>query len=302
MLRYFTSSYWNRLFYRKKKQFFPSHYAIWDELAYNYNVRTGKILSYRHPKDINQKLYWLNRYWQEPLKTQCADKYAVRDYVKYNGLGDILVPLIGVWNNAEQIDFDNLPNQFVLKCNHGSGYNIMCLDKNKLNISQTISTLNSWMREDFSLLAHELHYSTIPRKVICEKVLSNTAPLEYQLWCINGEPDSFLICRKGYEGGYDSWSYSLNWERLYDRLHENEENLPEPCNLTQIIEDARILSKPFPFVRVDFYNVEERIYFAELTFTPAANFLSAYKDEFIERLGKKLILPRKTLSNSAPFR
>lgn len=291
MLRYFTSSYWNRKYYRTKKKFCPKLYTIWDDLAYNYNVTTGRILSYRNPKDINEKLYWLNRYWQEPLKTQCADKYAVRKFVKKNGLDSILVPLLGVWDSVELIDFDRLPNQFVLKCNHGSGYNIVCLDKTKIDISLTKKTLNSWMQIDFSELAYELHYKDIPHKIICEVLLSPTAPIEYQAWCLNGAPESFLVCRKRYEGGYDSWSYSLDWKRLYDRLQENEEDLPKPANLSLIIEYAKILSSPFPFVRADFYDVDGKIYFAELTFTPSGNILSAYKDAFIRRLGEKLILP-----------
>ena len=167
MLRYFTSAYWARKYYRTKKKYWPASYTIWDDLAYNYNISTGRRLSYLHPKNINEKLYWLNRYWQEPLKTQCADKYAVREYVEKKGLGSILVPLIGVWDNAEQIDFNSLPNQFVLKCNHGSGYNIICVDKDNLNIEQTKNTLASWMQIDFSSLSHELHYKDIPRKIIC---------------------------------------------------------------------------------------------------------------------------------------
>lgn len=293
MLRYVTSAYWARKYYRVKKKYCPASYTLWDDLAYNYNIRTGRRLSYRHPKDINEKLYWLNRYWQNQLKTQCADKFAVRKYVEEKGLGSILVPLLGVWDNTEQIDFDGLPNQFVLKCNHGSGYNIICVDKDNLNIEQTKNTLASWMQIDFSSLSHELHYKDIPRKIICEKLLANTAPIEYQAWCINGKPESFLVCRKRYEGGYDSWSYSLDWKRLYDRVVENVEDLPKPTNLGQIIEYARILSNPFPFVRADFYDVNGKIYFAELTFTPAANFLAAYKESFLWRLGGKLVLPKK---------
>lgn len=293
MLRYFTSAYWARKYYRTKKKYWPASYTIWDELAYNYNISIGRRLSYLHPKDINEKLHWLNRYWQEPLKTQCADKYKVREYVEKKGLGSILVPLLGIWDNVEEIDFDSLPNQFVLKCNHGSGYNIICLNKKNLIIEQTKQRLSTWLQKDYSTLWGEMHYHNISHKIICEQLLSTTAPLEYQVWCLNGEPESFLVCRKRYEGGYDSWSYSLDWQRLYDRLEENVEDLPKPANLDQIIEFARILSKPFPFVRADFYDVDGKIFFAELTFTPACNLLTAYKKEFLYRLGKKLILPRR---------
>ena len=291
--KFFTKAYYERKFYSKFGKYFPD-LEYWYQAKMYYFYATGKELNYCSPKNINEKLMWLTRYWRHPLKTKCADKFLVREYIEEKGHKNILIPLIGVWDNANEIDFDTLPNQFVLKCNHGSGYNIICLDKKILNVNQTVSKLNQWLSEDFSLLAHEIHYQAIPHKVICEELISETAPVEYQFWCLNGQPESMLVCRKNFNGTYDAASYSLDWERLYDRINEPVNcDFERPEYLDRLIQIAKELSKPFPFVRADFYVVDGVIYFAELTFTPAANILSAYKETFLDRLGRKLKLPSK---------
>lgn len=266
----------------------------WRRAKRYYLVRTGKKLHYSHPADLNEKLMWLTRYWRHPLKTKCADKYQVRSYLSSLGLDHLSVPLLGVYSRAEDINFEALPDQFVLKCNHGSGYNVIVLDKASVDICAIKTRLNEWMSKDFSEVCCEIHYKDIARKIVCEKLLSDTAPLEYQFWCLNGDPESVLVCRKNFDGSYDSWSYSIAWERLYDRIEENSQSLgvDKPENLEKMLEYAKRLSEPFPFVRVDFYESGGEIYLAELTFTPCANILDRYKSSFIKRLGDKLILPR----------
>ena len=276
-------------------RFFPK-LVYWEKAKIYYKSHTGKELDYKNPKNINEKLMWLTRYWQHPLKTICADKYLVRDYLTQRGYDDILIPLLGVWDSPEQIDFDKLPNQFVPKCNHGSGYNIICIDKSCLDISEVKRKLNCWLNEDFSNRFYELHYQRIPRKIICEQLISK-APVECQFWCVNGKVDSILACLKGFDGSYKAYSYSLDKKRLYERINENEDDVPNSeldFHISEnLIKYAENLAKPFPFVRVDFYVVENKIYFAELTFTPNANILKAYKDVFLNRLDEKLILPKK---------
>lgn len=228
---------------------------------------TGYRLNYNNPTTLNEKLMWLNRYWQPQLKADCADKLKVRNYVIEKGLEHILIPVLGEYADADEIDFDILPNQFVLKCNHGCGYNLFCRDKHTFDKETACKQLNTWLKFDYSKVAGERHYSNIEPRIVCETLISEQPPLEYQFWCVNGKPDSCLVCRKNIDGTYDSWSYSLNWERLYERLEENKENLLAPIAYAEMQQYAEILATPFPFVRVDFYFVNNKIYLAELTFT-----------------------------------
>lgn len=266
--------------------------GYWDRTKEYYYRETGKTLDYSHPQDLNEKLMWLERYWQHPLKTICADKYLVREYIKKHGMADMLVPLISVYDSVEEIDFNVLPKQFILKCNHGSGYNIICHDKSKLDIEEAKAKLSKWMAEDFSEMFTEIHYRDIPHKIICEELISTTAPIEYQLWCINGKAQSFLVCRKNLDGSYDAWSYSLDWQPLNDRIYESKGCPPKPSDISHMIRCAELLAEPFPFLRADFYEADGNIYFAEMTFSPSANILSKYKDDFLCRYGEMLQLPR----------
>jgi len=295
-MKLLSKPYWHRK-YIKCLEKSGSEKLVWEQTKELYYSVTGKWLDYNCPKDLNQKLMWLTRYDQNPLKTRCADKYLVREYLKEKGLDELIVPLLGVWNDPNDIDFDNLPDQFVLKCNHGSGYNIICLDKSSLDVERTREMLRIWMSEDYSEKLFELHYKAVPRKIIAESLLSETAPIEYQFWCLNGEPESILVCRKNFDGTYDAGSFSLQWERLFDRKNEDKSvSFPRPSMGVEVLaEYARKLSSSFSFVRTDFYVVDEKVYLAELTFTPSANLLVKYKQSFLDRLGSKLILPKKSI-------
>ena len=265
----------------------------WGKVRMFYYAKTGKKLNYSNPQDLNEKLMWLERYWQHPLKTLCTDKYEVRNYVVQQGLGNILVPLIHVYDNVDEINFDELPDQFVLKCNHGCDFNIFCFDKETLDREGTRRKLNQWMKIDYSKKFFEAHYHSIQPKIICEQLISETAPIEYQFWCINGQPQSILACRKNFDGTYDSCSYSLKGIQLFDRKNETKATLPVPLHLDLMIEYAKRLSQPFPFVRVDFYETDGKLFFAELTFSPSSNILFNYNENFINRMGRELMLPNK---------
>ena len=291
--KYLTKEWVLRKFWR----FFPEQ-RYWYHTKRIYKDSSGKTMNYSKPVDLCQKLIWLTRYWRHPLKTICADKYLVRKYVQDKGYADILIPLISVYNTVEDMDFNDFPNAFALKCNHGSGCNIICTDKSKFDIEEAKCKLRQWMNTDYSEMMFELHYKDIPHKILCEKLISQTAPIEYQFWCLNGKAESILVCRKNFDGTYDANSYSLNWERLYDRINENYQVIFEkPNNLNELISIAEDLAEPFPFVRADFYVVDDKIYFAELTFTPAGNLLPQYTESFKKRLGGGLEMPRKYMTN-----
>ena len=140
-----------------------------------YFVKMKKKLNLKKPETFNEKIMWLklNEYENNELITLCVDKYEVRKYVKKSGAEEILNDLISVYNTPEEINFDELPNQFVLKCNHGAGYNIICKDKNKMNFTKVKSVLNKWLKEDYWALSSEMQYKNVERKIICEKYLKS---------------------------------------------------------------------------------------------------------------------------------
>lgn len=279
--------------YRKIVFRFYGDFFFWERSKFLFKDMVGVFPNLENPVLLRDKLMWLTRYHRLPLKTVCADKYRVRNYVSEKGLDFILIPLIKVYDRAEDINFEELPCRFILKCNHASGFNVVVEDKSKIDVKSLLDKLCLWMSTDYSNLFCEIHYKDIPRKIVCEELISETAPTEYQCWCINGVPESLLVCRKNRDGSYESASYSVSFHQLYDRIGEKSmaDVFTRPASLERILVYARVLSQDFPFVRVDFYDVNGKVYFAEMTFTPNGNYLTKYKIEFHKRLGKELVLP-----------
>lgn len=249
-----------------------------------------------NPKTFNEKLLWLklNKYADDPLVSQCSDKYAVREYVEKCGLGHTLNDLIGAWDKASDIDWESLPQRFAIKCNHGCGYNLICQDKSKFDTKKATEQLDQWMKEDFWKEYAEVHYRTIPKKIICEKYLEgkgNALPVDFKIYCFNGKPEyigNFIerdIVTDDILRGY----FDLDWKPSPVFKGEMQPELFErPKTLETMLEYAEILAKPFPFVRVDFYEVDGKIYFGELTFTPTGCLATYYTDEAQQKLGELL--------------
>lgn len=288
--------FFRSLYQDKVVSFFRRHFpstCFWMGVKNWYFLQTGKKLRYQKAFNINEKMMWMTRFWQHPLKTKCADKYKVREYVKQCGLEHLLIPLINVYSSVDEISANDLPQKFVLKCNHASGYNIICANKNHFDFNSSISQLKEWMSIDYGFRFYEKHYSAIQRKIILEKFL-DVEPWEIQVYCINGKPDFLLVCKKCLNGDYKAYSYTLDWTRTVKRIGEEnslDSILPKPPKLENLIKDAITLAKPFPFVRVDFYQKDTDYYFAEMTFTPSANILYRNNEETILDMGKKLHLP-----------
>lgn len=230
-------------------------------------------LNLKNPKTFNEKINWLKLYNfpKNDLVIKCTDKYAVREFVRDRGCKDYLNELYGVWESAEEIDWNLLPNKFVLKCNHGSAYHIICNDKDTFNINQAKKILSKWMKEDFSLFNVEPHYSYISRKIICEKHLGIDI-IDYKYFCFNGKPE-FMYVAKGFGVAkdermsfFDLEGEMTQFKRLDYRQLEKEYILPSTTKEMEKL--SKILSRGFPFVRVDFFEIEGKIYFSELTFTP----------------------------------
>ena len=245
-----------------------------------YKQKFGRPLNLENPKEFNEKLQWLKlkRYQNDPLVIQCADKVKARDYVEACGCKDILIECIGVYGNPESIPWDELPEKFVLKCNHGAGYNIICPDKKKLDVDKAKKQLNLWLKEDYALPYAEMHYHKIPRRIICEEYIQpqdGLVPDDYKVYCFDGKADYIMLCREREHNGEEEvckyYFFDKEWNFYpWDKSTSDEKNvcIERPEQIDKMLEYASILSKGFPFVRVDFYVMNDRIYFGEMTFTP----------------------------------
>ena len=257
---------------------------------------TGETLDLENPQTYNEKIQWLKLYDSTPLKTRLADKYLVREWVKEKIGEKYLIPLLGVWDKFDDIDFDKLPNQFVLKCNHGSGYNIIVKDKTKLNLKEAKNKINEWMNEDFAFrCGFEMHYSAIPHKIIAEKYIEqvDNQVYDYKFICFNGEPKLILVDKDRFTQ-HKRNIYDLNWN-LQDMKFEFENsqiNDKKPYNLLKMIEFSKILSKDFPLVRVDFYECHNQLFFGEMTFTPDSGINNISPKKLSYELGLLIELPK----------
>jgi hypothetical protein len=256
-------------------------------LAYFHN--RGKFPKLKKPTNVSELIISnivsgkINQYaW-------LADKYKVREFVKERGLSDILTALYGHWTNANDIDFDNLPNQFVLKCNFGCGMNIVCKDKSKLDFQQAKAQLNEWMQYPQNWASAEPHYSKIERCIIAEELIQDAyfdLPMDYKFLCMNGKPHSIFVCterdKKDFHVKFHS--YSLDWVKLDLMKYDYKEDIPKPANLDKMIEYAKTLSLGFDFVRVDLYDTGDKVFFGEMTFTPQGGLLRYYTTEVLEEM------------------
>ncbi len=186
-----------------------------------YFLRTGKLLNLKNPQDLNEKMFWLSRYWRNPIITLCSDKYKVREFIEQKECGDMLNEQYGVFDDANDINFEELPQKFVLKCNHGSRMNIIVEDKDCLDIKGTRKTLNTWLNFQYGR-GTEWQYKTIEPKIIAEKYLESNdgKMIEYQIFCFNGRPMFFLVRNDLRKSTVDKQSveyavsYTMDWEQI----------------------------------------------------------------------------------------
>lgn len=249
-----------------------------DKLVKHVSRHTGIDVNLDNPKTINEKLVYLNLYECNPNKTKCADKIKVHEYCKEKIGEDLCIPILKVYDKAEDVDLSNLPDKFVIKCNHGNAMNIIVTDKSKANIADIRSRLNKWMNWDFSTAnVLEAQYHDIDRKIFVEKYMNDghSTLHDYKLWCFNGEPKMYSI--NDGNGHGDIMYYHMDgteWNLYGVRQHPEYKR---PRTFDKMVEIARKLSAEFSFVRVDFYEIDGRVYLGEMTFTPGA-FLFKYKN------------------------
>ena len=277
----------------------PFRHLISDKqfLSFFYRAYHHRRIDWNNPQTFNEKLQWLKLYDRQEAYTRLTDKYLVRQYVKDKIGEQYLVPLLGVWNNPRDIDFSQLPNQFVLKCNHDSGSVIICHDKNKLNKKQAIQKLSKAFYTQYFWKSREYNYKNIQRKVIAEKLLVNEEKSDlpdYKIFCFNGKPKFIQVDLNRFTKHVRKF-YTTDWNPIdVQDVHYNPAiSAQRPECLNELLHLAHILSRDFIHVRVDFYLVGEQIYFGELTFHHGGGAIPLFPFSYDKLWGSYMTLPLK---------
>lgn len=258
-----------------------------------YRGNFGRPLDLSNPDTLNAKLMYLKlcKYWNNPKVSMCADKYKVREYIENHGCPEILNTLYGVWDNPNDIDWDKLPNKFVIKCNHGSGYNILCTDKSKFDTVDAVKNLDRWMHERYGVSTMEQGiYNLIDRKIIAEAYIETEdgfPPKDIKFFCSFGKVLFLFVATDRHDELTKFDYYWPDWTYIPVRNHfPNRGPIDKPKNLEEMEHYAEKLSTDFPLVRVDFYTEQNKIYFGELTFTHFGCLCPFEPDEYDYKFGE----------------
>lgn len=265
-----------------------------------YYFRVGKHLNLEHPVTFNEKLQWLKQYGRRPIDTVLSDKYAVKEYISKKIGVQYEIPLLGVWDRFDDIDFDKLPNQFVLKCTHDSGGIVICKDKSSFNKKAAREVINKGLKHNFYVYSREKAYRDIPKRIIAEeyKEDSTTGELrDYKFFCFNGEPKALFIASdrqiKGEETKFDFFDMEYN-HLPFTNGHPNADVYPaKPVCFEEMKRLASILSEGIPHVRVDFYEVDGRVYFGEMTYSHWGGMTPFEPESWDKTFGDWIELPQK---------
>ena len=291
-------AWWYRIFYFGYSLLLPKGLAKDAcRLRASYQAIFGRALSLENPQALTEKMQWLKLYDRNPSHTMKADKYGVREFVKQAIGEQHLVKLLGVYNRAEEIDFDALPNQFVLKATHGSQMNIICPDKNLLDRKEAVRRLNQWLKINFFGRKKQWVYKDIPPRIVCEEFLEPNTEwglLDYKIFCFHGKPEFIQVILDRCSGKTSLNNYDTQWNRLpfgEKGYPPTPKDPPPPPCLDEMLRLASLLAKDLLFVRVDFYYHNGKILFGELTFYPDAGMTKFEPAEMDYELGKLLKLP-----------
>lgn len=280
--------------YRKMLNWLPD--KVFLEAAFR--ARFGRKLNLNNPETFNEKLQWLKLYNRKPEYTKMVDKYLVRDYVKEKIGEEYLIPLLGVWDDPEKIDFDELPMQFVLKCNHNSGLGMcICKDKNSLDINKVKEELKKGINQNYYLTSREWPYKDVPRRIIAEKYMVDESGYElkdYKFYCFDGKVKLVMINSDRMSSEKTKANY---FDENYQPLdfvwgYENAEIPPQkPEKFEEMKYLAEKLSEGITHVRIDFYQTPSGIYFGKITFFDGSGFDAIEPIEWDYKIGSWLKLP-----------
>lgn len=260
---------------------------------------SGRRLNLENPKTFNEKMQWLKLYDRKSEYSQMVDKYEAKKYVAEIIGEEYIIPTIGIWHSFNDIDFDRFPNQFVLKCTHDSGSVIICHDKNKFSKEDAKKKIKRALKTNQYRIGREWPYKNVKPRILAEQYMEDSVGrgelTDYKIHCYNGVPKVIqIISNRLREDGMRNDHYTTDWERLDLRrghYRNAEGDVKRPDELPQLLELAAILSSGIPYIRVDFYIVNHRIYFGELTFFPASGFNPFDPDFYDGLFGSWIELP-----------
>ncbi len=247
-------------------------------LKLKFKKKMGCSLNLKNPVTFNEKLQWLKLNNRNPLYTTLVDKYAVKQYMTKLIGNQYIIPTLGVWERFDDIDFDKLPNQFVLKCTHDSGSYIVCKDKLKLDIDNARIKLTRALKKNYFYSGREWPYKNVPPKIIAEQYIEdkNGALIDYKFSCFNGYVDCVMACLDRHLNDTKFYFFDKKWN--LKRLNVRGKNapadftIPKPPCMDEMFDIAAKLSENIPFVRVDLFECDGKIYFGEMTFYPDSGF------------------------------
>ena len=260
-----------------------------------YKYITHHKLNLKNPTRYTEKLQYLRLfvYPKDKLVTKCASRDGAREYLKELGLENLLIPVYGISDSFDEIDFSKLPDQFVMKCTHACAFNKIVLDKNSLDIDGTRKQFNKWLKTNYGNKTLERHYSPIKPRIIIEKYIGelDALPVEYKIHVFNGVAKSmYVVTGRGKDIRYNN--YYIDWKPFdgsqFNGWKKTDYKLEKPKNWDEMVKIAEKLGEKFPFVRVDLYNINGKIYFSEMTFTPAKGTLILDDDRCDFEMGEWL--------------
>ncbi|MCQ2053156.1 MAG: hypothetical protein MJZ03_04395 [archaeon] len=259
-------------------------------------------INWNSPVDLNEKINWLKFNSDTTKWSELADKYAVRKFIEEKGYKQYLVPLLGVWENANEIDFSKLPDSFVLKTNNGAGTVMVVEDKTLINQRKVRAQLNKWLKNKFGLKRAEPHYLRIKPLIIAESLLRDESGIssslvDYKIWCFDGKAFGTRVYYNRHRFEADIEWYDRDWNYRPEKLvftkdkRDGGGKISKPKHYEKMISFAEDLSKGFPQVRIDLYNIDGQIYFGEMTFTASGGYHNTYSKEALLEMGRLTNLP-----------
>lgn len=268
------------------------------ELKLMFKLKQGYSLNLKNPKTYNEKLQWIKLYDKNEWMPKCCDKYAVREYIEKMGCTELLNTLYWHGTNPDDIPYDDLPDKFVIKVTHGSTFNIIVTDKSKLNKDETKKKLQKWLKAKFIPCYGEWFYGKIPPQIIIEQFLEDghgNDLYDYKVFCFNGKA-KLVDVHCGRFGTHKRNIYDMNWNlQKVNFKYDNFDGVEKPEVFDELVEKAELLSSTFHHARVDFFIVNKKIYFGEITFTNGAGFDRITPYEFDEKMGNWLKLPIRSM-------